>query len=310
MGSHAVPPRDGTGVADPAQRYLGAQLRRLREDHVISREAAAESLCCTEPKISRLEMGTTRVKDTDLDVLLTLYGVTAPSEREAMLTLARRLTQWQWWHDYRDVVPEWLRSYLVLESITETVRSYEPRFIPGLLQTRAYAHALMSNHCSPEEAIRRVRVRLQRRQVLLDQGRRRQAADGFAQPWLWAIVDECALTERIGTPAVMREQLDYLIDVAADPSIRLQILPRGSGGSTGLAHPFSLFRLPTSALPDLVYIEHLTGALFVDDPASVETYRKAMERLVTAASPLAQTVSQLSKAMEQTGLTTESTGPP
>jgi transcriptional regulator with XRE-family HTH domain len=301
MENRAVLSRDGTGVTDPAQRYLGAQLRRLRETCGITREAAAQSLRCTEPKISRLEMGTSRVKDTDLDLLLTLYKVTSHAEREAMLTLARRLTQWQWWHNYRDVVPEWLRSYFVLESITETVRTYEPRFIPGLLQTRAYAHALMGNHYPEREAVRRVNVRLQRRQTLLEQGRRRKATNTFTQPWLWAIIDESALSERIGAPEVMREQLDFLVDVAADLSVQIQILPSGNGGLTGLANPFSLFRLPTPALPDLVYIEHLTGAIFVDDPADVETYRRAMERLVLGARPLADTATQIREAIESLG---------
>jgi transcriptional regulator with XRE-family HTH domain len=284
---------------EPARAYLGAQLRRLREARRITRADAACKLSCDDTKISRVERGDSRVKDTDLDALLTFYGVTDRRHRDALLALARRLTQAQWWQDYRDVVPGWLHSYLVLESIAETIRTYEPRFIPGPLQTEDYALALVSKvHASTAQ--RRVELRLGRRRTLLrPQPGRPGGGHGFAHPRLWAIIDESALAERIGGPRVMREQLEFLSHATSDLNVQIQILPSGTGGSTGIANSFSLLRLPTEVLPDLVYIEHLTGAQFIDDPHDVDTYRHAIEQLGQVALEPRHTSIELEKAMRR-----------
>lgn len=271
---------------EPAKAYLGAQLHKLRGDRRINRDVAAQRLGCDASKISRIESGRSGVKDHDLEVLLDLYGITAREERDALLTLTRKLNQRQWWHDYRDIVPDSLHSYLALESITDTIRTYEPCFIPGLLQTENYAHALVREFYPDVNARRRVELRIQRR-ALLEQRRRKR---------LWAVIDETALVERIGTPQVMQEQLDFLARAIRDLNVLIQILPSGTAGQTGVANSFSLLRLPSRALPDVVYIEHLTGAVFIDDPVQVETYRYAMERLGKIALEPDDTDGELKKA--------------
>lgn len=272
--------------AVPAKAYLGAQLHQLRHRRRISRDTAAQHLTCDVTKISRLESGRSGVKDSDLEQLLDLYGLTARDERNALLTLARKLNQRQWWHDYRDVVSDSLLSYLALESVTETIRTYEPCFIPGLLQTEAYAQALVSQFYPDTDARRRVELRLQRRALLQPRRRKR----------LWAILDETALVERIGGPHIMNDQLDFLRRAISELDVMIQVLPSGTSGQTGVANSFSLLRLPTQALPDIVYIEHLTGALFIDDPGQVETYRHAMERLGNIALEPNLTGGELEKA--------------
>jgi transcriptional regulator with XRE-family HTH domain len=297
-------PHDTPGRPDHAQEYLGRQLRLLRESRGISREVAGRHIGGSEPKISRMELGRNRVKEDDLDALLTLYGVVDATERQAMHDLACRLNKTQWWHQYSDVVTGWFCSYLVLESITETIRTYEARFIPGLLQTRAYANALVGMHYpDKEQARRRVEVRLRRRHTLLDQQLRPRAASRHHRPWLWAIIDESALHERIGHPDVMREQIDFLIDATRRLNTRIQILPTGTGGLTGVGNSFSLLPLPTKILPDVVYLEHLAGALFLDDPHEIEPYRHAMALLGTTALHPDDTITELEKAKRRMNLT-------
>jgi hypothetical protein len=205
-------------------------------------------------------LGRTRVKNDDLDALLNLYGVMQEVDRRAMLGFARKLSQPQWWHDYGDVVSGWLRSYLVLESVTDRIRTYEAQFIPGLLQTPAYAEALVSKHYPSARLRRRVEVRQRRRQMLLDPQLRTRAVNGAVDPWLWAIIDESALGERIGAPGVMREQIDFLIHATVHLNVRIQVLPSGTAGLTGVGNSFSLLRLRTRLLPDVVSLLNTSPA--------------------------------------------------
>ena len=189
-------------------------------------------------KISRIELGRSRIKDNDLGRMLTLYDVTDPQRRHALLKLSSRLNSRPSWHEYGDVVTTWFSSYLVMESIAEHIRSYEVRFIPGLLQTPAYANALFRMHYPEEQARRRVDVRMRRQHHILRPGPQTRTAYGNATPTLWAVIDESALHERIGHPNVMREQIDFLINATSKPNVRIQILPTGAGAHTGVGVSF------------------------------------------------------------------------
>lgn len=291
----SVAARGGPGTQNHAQAYLGRQLRLLRESCGISREAAGRYIDGSEPKISRIELGRSRVKVADLEALLSLYRVIGTAERQAMTDLARRLdSSDQWWRDYGEVTTAEFRSYLVLESLAETVRTYELRFIPGLLQTRSYATALFRTHFTEEETARLVAVRVRRRQVLLEQ--RLPDKDRPSKPFLWAVIDESALHERIGSRDIMSEQIDFLIRATQRLNCRIQILPSGTGSLTGVGNSFSMLRMPATALPDVVHLEHLGGAHFHDDPRDIEPYRIAVERLGTTALEPAGTISELQKA--------------
>lgn len=283
-------PRPGTkGRPDHAHAMLGRQLRVLRESRDVSRETAGRHIGGSPSKISRMESGHTGVKETDLERLLTLYGVTDARERRAMLELTCHLNNRQWWYAYSDILRGWFCSYLVLESIAEYIRTYEVRFIPGLLQTRAYADAVVRLHYTDETEIgRRVDARMHRQRKLLTQGR----------PRLWAVVDEAALYEHIADPAIMREQINFLLHAATLPQVHLQVLPSGAAGRVGIGDSFSMLRLRMSCLSDVVYLEHIGSAYFLENPDDLDPYKIAMNRLSIAATKPSDAVTALERARD------------
>src|SRR4051812_31309629 len=171
---------DPGGRPNEAHELLGRHLRQLREVSGVSASAAGRRIGCSASKISRIECGRCKVKEDDLHRLLDLYDNAGQRHRHALAGFAGRLNGWQWWDGYGEVVSGWLRSYLVLESIAQLIRTYEARFIPGLLQTPAYAEAVIRlHHHDPNEIRRRVEVRMRRQRVLLERG----------APHLWAVID-------------------------------------------------------------------------------------------------------------------------
>ncbi|MBX7267137.1 helix-turn-helix domain-containing protein [Micromonospora sp. Llam7] len=257
---------------------LGAQLRRLRESRGVTRESAGWEIRSSESKISRMELGRVGFKERDVADLLTLYGVTAEQERAAMLKLARDANNPGWWHRYGDVLPPWFQSYLGLEAAAALIRSYEVQFVPGLLQTREYARAVVllgHGGAGPAEIDRRVDLRM-RRQDLLRRPR---------PPRLWAVVDEAALRRPIGGPGVMRGQLEALLQATRNPDVRVQVIPFAAGGHAAAGGAFTILRFGDQDLPDIVYIEQLTSAIYLDKREDLDFYAVAMERLCVEAEP-------------------------
>ncbi|MGW4297279.1 helix-turn-helix domain-containing protein [Micromonospora chersina] len=267
-------PVEGGPASGPTvlRMLLGAQLRRLREGAGVSRESAGWEIRSSESKISRMELGRVGFKERDVADLLTLYGVTAPDERAALLTLARDANSPGWWHRYGDVLPGWFQSYLGLEAAAALIRTYEVQFVPGLLQTPAYARAvILLGHrgAPPAEVERRVSLRMERQELL-------RRSD---PPQLWAVVDEAALRRPVGGREVMRGQLDALIEASAAPHVRLQIVPFDAGGHAAAGGAFSILRFGDQDLPDIVYIEQLTSAVYLDRRDDLDHYAGAMDRL-------------------------------
>ena len=257
---------------------LGAQLRKLREANGISRESAGEAIRASHAKISRMESGRAGFKERDVADLLTLYGIRDEQEREAFLALARRADAPGWWHRYSDVLPPWFEMYLGLEQASAVIRTYEPQFVPGLLQTEECAHSVIKlghPRISVDEIEQRVTLRM-RRQDLLTQPN---------PPSLWAVLDEAALW-RLGGRSAMRAQVEYLIEMATLPNITLQAVPFHAGGHAAAGGPFTILRFSEPDLPDIVYLEQLTSALYLDRNQDVEHYLVVMDRLcVQAKSP-------------------------
>lgn len=271
---------NGGPTAAPTVRrmLLGAQLRRLREANGVTREDAGWEIRASESKISRMELGRVGFKERDVADLLTLYGLVDQDEREALLTLARQSNTPGWWHTYGDLLPSWFQSYLGLESSAALIRTYEVQFVPGLLQTRDYARSvILLGHrgASPDEIERRVALRMARQELLARPG----------APRLWVVMDEAALRRPIGGPKVMRGQLESLIDVTKRPNVRLQIVPFDTGGHAAAGGAFTILRFPDQDLPDVIYIEQLTSALYLDKREDVDHYFAAMERLCVEAKP-------------------------
>jgi hypothetical protein len=242
----------------------------------VSREDAGWEIRASESKISRMELGRVSFKERDVEDLLTLYGVDDNEERERLLTLARQANTPGWWHRYGDVLPSWFQSYLGLEAAASLIRTYEVQFVPGLLQTRDYARSVVllgHGRARPEEIDRRVELRM-RRQSILDRPDPVQ---------LWAVVDEAVLRRPIGSRAVMQAQLEALLEATQRPNVRLQVVPFHTGGHSAAGGAFSILRFPDQDLPDIVYVEQLASALYLDKRDDVELYVDAMERLCVEA---------------------------
>ena len=253
---------------------VGAQLRRLRTEQGISREQAGTAIRASEWKIHRLENGQVGFKERDLVDLLRLYRVTDPGEVAALLAIAREANEPGWWLQYSDVLPQWFRAYVDLESAASLIRTYQGQLIPGLLQTEEYTRAVVHGAQldeSPEEAERRVALRVARQTLLTRAG----------APRLWAVVDEAALRRPVGGPKVMRAQIEWLIEVSRLPSVTLQVLPFSAGAHPAMVGAFSILRFADRELPDVVYLEHLTNAVYLDKGDDVNRYLHVMDQICT-----------------------------
>ncbi|GAA3047904.1 helix-turn-helix transcriptional regulator [Kitasatospora albolonga] len=251
---------------------LGSQLRRLRESRGITREDAGYQIRASESKISRMELGRVSFKERDVADLLSLYGVDDGAEREALLGLVREANKSGWWHSFNDVLPGWFQTYVGLEEAAAQIRTYEVQFIPGLLQCEEYARAVFSQTrpvITEEELERRLSLRM-RRQKLLSDG---------PGPRLWAVIDEAALRRPVGGPKVMRAQVQYLLDVSEQANVVIQVMPFRFGAHAGESGAFSILRFPEQDLADVVYLEQLTSALYLDKRDDVDAYVQVMERL-------------------------------
>ncbi|MFJ6729666.1 MULTISPECIES: helix-turn-helix domain-containing protein [unclassified Streptomyces] len=251
---------------------LGSQLRRLREARGITREAAGYSIRASESKISRMELGRVSFKTRDVEDLLTLYGITDETERKALVGLAREANVAGWWHSYSDVLPNWFPTYVGLEGAASLIRAYEVQFVHGLLQTEAYAHAVVlrgMQGASRADVDRRVALRLERQKYLVAEN----------APDVHIVLDEAALRRPYGDRDVMRGQLQHLIDISERPNVRLQVMPFGFGGHAGESGAFTVLSFPESDLSDVVYLEQLTSALYLDKREDVAQYEHALKEL-------------------------------
>ncbi|KAA0935977.1 MULTISPECIES: helix-turn-helix domain-containing protein [Streptomyces] len=251
---------------------LGSHLRRLRESRGITREKAGYSIRASESKISRMELGRVSFKTRDVEDLLTLYGIADEAERKSLLSLAKEANVAGWWHSYSDVLPSWFPTYVGLEGAASLIRSYEVQFVHGLLQTEAYAHAVVSRGmrgAGKADVERRVALRLERQKYLVAE----------TAPEFHVVLDEAALRRPYGDRDVMRGQLQHLIDISQRPNVRLQVMPFSLGGHAGESGAFTMLSFPESDLSDVVYLEQLTSALYLDKREDVAQYEKAMKEL-------------------------------
>ena|SRR5487761_1411784 len=246
---------------------LGTHLRRLREARGISARQAAASIRASDSKISRIELGRNAIREIDVLDLLTLYDV-PPTEREELLTLAEQANRPGWWHRYNDILPEWFQAYVGMEEAARSIRSYEPHFIPGLLQTEEYAAAVLALGDFPADQAERL--------VVLRTERQRRFREGKLR--LWMIVDEAPLRRPVAGIGVHLDQLRYLRDLSGTAALTLQALPVGIGAHAS-PNGFSILRFADPDLADVVYVENLASALYLDKRPDTERYLLAMERL-------------------------------
>ncbi|WP_034519003.1 MULTISPECIES: helix-turn-helix domain-containing protein [Actinomadura] len=272
---------------------IGARLRRLRERNGIGRAEAGRAIRGSASKISRLELGRHGFKERDVLDLLDLYGVTDAAERGTLVELVREAKRPGWWTAYGEVVPSWFEQFLGLEQSATTIRNYEVQYVPGLLQTREYARAVIGlehHDAHPDELVKRLTVRMNRQAVL-------HRPVGAAA--LWAIIDEAALRRPIGGPATMRGQLRHLIDVAEHlHNVNIQVLPFAAGGHLALGGPITIMRFAQYDLDDAVYLEQLTGARYPEG-AEASRYQEIMDLLAIRAARPARTIEFLKDLLDE-----------
>jgi transcriptional regulator with XRE-family HTH domain len=276
-----------------ARLVLGARLRGLREGARISPEEAAQAIRGSRSKISRLENGRTGFKARDMADLLTCYGVSDMAERATLLELAEHANADSWWQAYGDVVPAWLEQYLDMERVACLIRAYEAQHVPGLLQTGDYARAVLRSRLpgAPDaEVERRAELRLLRQQVLDDADPAR----------LWVVIDEAALRRRIGGAAVMRAQIARLIEASRLPNVRIQVLPLSAGGHAAGGGSVTVLRFSESELPDVVYLEQMLTAVYLNRQEDSAHYREVLNRLTTQAGDLDATTATLERLRQET----------
>jgi transcriptional regulator with XRE-family HTH domain len=263
---------------------LGRRLRDLRQNAGKSFEDAARVLDVSTLAIRRMEQGQVRWKIPYIRALLDEYGVTG-EEAQTFVTLTLEANQPGWWYRYRDVLPPWFKAYVSLEEEATLIRGYEPHFVPGLLQTEAYAGTVLSAgpHDTGEELERRVALRLERQKLLTQQ----------RAPELWIVIDETVLRRPVAPPEVMRDQIYHLMQAAAMPKVKLQVIPFARCVHEGMYGPFTLFRFPHPELPDIVYLENVLGAVYLDQYDDVTAFHSALDRLCAQALPLNRTESYL-----------------
>jgi len=263
---------DDTPVeATVLRMMLGGQLRRLREAAGITPEQAGVEIRASRSKISRLETGRVGLKGRDVRDLLTLYGVTDEAV-ENFLALVRQSNTPGWWAKYNDILPGWFEPYLGLESAASTIRSFEIQFVHGLFQTEDYARAVTrpGRKGAPAGEIEDwVRLRLSRQALHARQ----------KPPRIWSVMDEAVLRRPVGEAAVMRAQLRHLIEAAAMPHVTLQVVPFSRGRHAAESGSFTVLRFEERDLPDVVYLEQLTGAIYLDQRSDVEQYLEVVDEL-------------------------------
>ncbi|HTX81670.1 MAG TPA: helix-turn-helix transcriptional regulator [Streptosporangiaceae bacterium] len=291
-------PQDELSIAEAAsgptvlRMLLGGQLRRLREASGVTPDQAGYEIRASRSKISRLEHGRVSFKERDVADLLSLYGVTDSGQRRHLLMLAERANSPGWWARYDDVLPDWFETYIGLEQATSLIRTYELQFVPGLFQTEDYARAVtvLGHRAAPAEEIeRRVSLRLKRQEILYR---------AEPVPRVWAVIDESALRRPLGGREVMRTQLQHLIELTDSSQVTLQIMPFDRGGHSAAGGSFAILRFADSDLPDIVYIEQLTGALYLDRPEELDHYREVMNSLSAEAETPAESKRQLMTLIE------------
>ncbi|WP_330287099.1 helix-turn-helix domain-containing protein [Streptomyces sp. NBC_00576] len=275
---------DWGGAPSVLRMILGRQLEELRTRAGLSFEDAGMAIGVSHSTIRRMEAAkVARLRLPDVEKLLQTYGVTDQQEIDTFLKSVREANKRGWWHNYRDVLPDWFAAYLSLEQAALQIRAYEAQFVPGLFQTADYARALLgagNPHASSEATDRRVALRLRRQELLTRE----------APPRVWIVMDETVLRWPVGGPEVMRAQIDHLIAMNALPHVTLQIMPFGNGPHPAMrAGAFHLFRFRAPELPDIVYLSGLVGAVYLDKGDDVVVYREALDRLGAQSAPARKT---------------------
>ena len=254
---------------------LGSQLRRLREEAGITRQQAGYNIRGSESKISRLELGRVGFKERDVTDLLTMYGVEDSTERQTFLEMVKQSNEPGWWRRFGDTMPNWFTDLVGLEEAAARIQIWEPLYVSGLLQIEGYARAIFS-HGRPEMADERVDQLVELRM------RRQKMFSRPDAPRVWMVLDESVLYRPIGGMRVLKQQIEYLLEMSALPHVSIQVLPYTRSGLSA-EHAFSLLRFGEPELPNIAYVEYLTGAHYIEKREEIEKYSRSLDMLAVDA---------------------------
>ncbi|GAA3035315.1 helix-turn-helix domain-containing protein [Streptomyces glomeratus] len=264
------------------QVVLGRRLLDLRERAGLKREEAARILRVAPATVRRMETAEVALKIPYLQLLLKAYGV-SDEEAESFVQLAEEANKPGWWQRFHDILPGWFSMYVSLEGAASLIRQYEPHFVPGIMQTEDYARGVLRSgavgQTSPEDIERHVALRMQRQALLTRDN----------APRIWVVTEETALRRPVAGPEVMRAQVDRLLEVTQLPHVTLQVIEFSSGPHPGTYGPFVLFRFAMPELPDMVYSEYLTGAVYLDARTEVANHLEVMDRMAAQAATAQRT---------------------
>ncbi|MFD5160984.1 helix-turn-helix domain-containing protein [Streptomyces hawaiiensis] len=276
------------------KRQLGGELRRLREAAGLKLSDVADRIGLPASKVNRVELARLGIKPDDLDALLDLYNVGDGAKRDVLHAIARHGSVRGWWQTYRDIISPAYADLISLEADAKSMRSYQTSLVPGLLQTAAYARATidaLSMTSTPAEVNALTQVRMARQSVL-----------SRPEPLeLWAVIHEAALRPRVKSdPKMMKEQLQKLLDHAVLPHVSIQVLPLDAPPHAGMLGSFAVIGFPETADLDVAYLETLTSALYIEDPAEVSRYGSAFERLRASALPFDESADLIERLKDTT----------
>jgi hypothetical protein len=252
------------------RRRLGQELRRLRELKGMTAEEVAERLLVSQSKISRLENGRRSISQRDVRDLCNVYEVEDQRIVDSLMQMAKDSRQQGWWHTFGDIP---YSVYIGLETDAASLRVYDPQVVPGLLQTRQYAEALIAGalpETAPADIEKRVQVRMRRQERIT-------APENPLR--LWTVLDEAALRRVVGNKALMREQLEHLVEQSQLPHVTVQVIPFEMGAHPGLNGQYAILEFPDAADSSVVYIEGVTSDLYLEKANDVQKYSVMYEHL-------------------------------
>ncbi|MFG2722669.1 helix-turn-helix domain-containing protein [Streptomyces sp. NPDC048416] len=262
------------------RRRLGQELRRLRELKGMTAEEVAERLLVSQSKISRLENGRRSISQRDVRDLCGVYEVEDHRIVDSLMQMAKDSRQQGWWHAFGDIP---YSVYIGLETDAASLRVYDPQVVPGLLQTRQYAEALIAGalpETAQSDVEKRVNVRLRRQE-------RVKAAENPLR--LWVVIDEAALRRRVGDRQLMINQLESLIEQSQLPHVTVQVLPFSMGAHPGINGQYAILEFPDASDSSVVYIEGITSDLYLEKANDVQKYSVMYEHLRAQALNVDQT---------------------
>ncbi|MFC6087236.1 helix-turn-helix domain-containing protein [Sphaerisporangium aureirubrum] len=272
------------------RRRLAAELRRLRKQAGLTREQVAEVLGCAPATITRFEIAQSGPRIAEVALMLELYGIDE-GQRESLLAMAREARKRGWWHPYADTIPAWFETFVSLEEEAITLRTYESEWVPGVLQTEAYARAtILAEPVVPSEAEteRRVALRMERQKRLTEED----------SPTMWIVLNEAIIRRLVGGRATMQDQLRRLGEASRLSHVTLQVLPFDAGAHPGMDGAFTILGFPDRRDPDVVYIEYRAGSLYLENPVEADTYNLMFDHLRARACGPDESYALIMKATE------------